>query len=60
MDKKNKCECNNQWAGANTTLTSKAGAKQKDENNNQWTSTSKKSPEMYATNCHPEKHNNNK
>jgi hypothetical protein len=34
MDKKQKCECNNQW-----------------------TSTLKKSPEAYSTNCHPEKHN---
>ena len=50
MDKKQKCESNNQWAGANI--------KEKDENNNQWTSTLKKSREMYATNCHPEKHNN--
>ena len=32
--------------------------KEKDENNNQWTSTLKKSREMYATNCHLEKHNN--
>ncbi|MBQ3422125.1 MAG: hypothetical protein IJH34_10755 [Romboutsia sp.] len=57
MDKKQKCECNNQWAGTNISLTSKADVKQKDENNNQWTSTLKKSPEAYSTNCHPEKHN---
>ncbi len=56
MDNKHKCECNNQWAGANTTLTSKASSKEKDETNNQWTTTLKKSPEMYADNCHPEKH----
>jgi len=37
-------------------LTSKAGVKQKDETNNQWTSTSKKCPENFAENCHPEKH----
>ena len=35
-----------------------ADVKEKDENNNQWTSTLKKSREMYATNCHLEKHNN--
>ena len=58
MDKKEKTEFNNQWAGANTTLTSKTDSKQKDENNNQWTSTLKKSREMYADNCHPEKHDN--
>ncbi|MEI3044631.1 MAG: hypothetical protein V8T82_02645 [Romboutsia timonensis] len=39
-------------------LTSQTNVKEKDENNNQWTSTLKKSREMYATNCHPEKHNN--
>ena len=33
MDKKQKCECNNQWAGTNISLTSKADVKQKDENN---------------------------
>lgn len=58
MDKKQKCECNNQWAGSNISLTSQTNVKEKDENNNQWTSTLKKSREMYATNCHPEKHNN--
>ena len=47
MDKKEKTECNNQWAGANTTLTSKADSKQKDENNNKSTFTLKKSREMY-------------
>ena len=57
MDKKEKCECNNQWAGANISLTSQAGVKEKDENNNQWTSTLKKSREAFSTNCHPEKHN---
>ncbi len=56
MDKKKKSEFTNQWAGPNTTLTSKTGVKQKDENNNQWCSTSKKSPEVYGENCHPEKH----
>ena len=39
-------------------LTSQTNVKEKDENNNQWTSTLKKSREMYATNCHLEKHNN--
>ena len=58
MDKKQKCESNNQWAGANISLTSQTNVKEKDENNNQWTSTLKKSREMYATNCHIEKHNN--
>lgn len=58
MDKKQKCECNNQWASANVSLTSQTNVKEKDENNNQWTSTLKKSREMYTTNCHPEKHNN--
>ena len=57
MNKKKKCENNNQWAGSNISLTSKTGVKQKDETNNQWTSTSKKSPENFAENCHPEKHN---
>lgn len=57
MDKKRKCEFNNQWAGNNTSWTSKAEVKQKDENNNQWTSTLKKSPDVYVENCHPTKHN---
>lgn len=57
MEKKCKCEQNNQWAGANISWTSKTGVKQKDENNNQWTSTLKKAPDMYGDNCHPEKHN---
>ena len=39
MDKKQKCESNNQWAGANISLTSQTNVKEKDENNNQWTST---------------------
>ena len=54
MDKKQKCQSNNQWAGANISLTSQTNVKEKDENNNQWTSTLKKSREMYATNCHLE------
>ena len=58
MDKKQKCESNNQLACANISLTSQTNVKEKDENNNQWTSTLKKSREMYATNCHLEKHNN--
>ena len=53
-----RCESNNKWAGANVSLTSQTNVKEKNENNNQWTSTLKKSREMYATNCHPEKHNN--
>ncbi|WP_154658887.1 hypothetical protein [[Clostridium] dakarense] len=57
MKKESKCEVNNQWAGANTTLTSKAGVKEKDENNNQWTSTNKKAPEMYQDNFNKGKNN---
>ncbi|MGX4599888.1 hypothetical protein [Faecalimicrobium sp. JNUCC 81] len=57
MKKESKCESNNQWAGANTTLTSKAGVKEKDENNNQWTSTNKKAPEMYQNNFNKGKNN---
>lgn len=60
MTDKNKCECNNQWCGSNISWTSKASSTQKDENNNQWTSTLKKSPEAYADNCHPEKHTRSK
>lgn len=60
MQTKNKNANNNQWAGANTCLTGKTGVKEKDETNNQWTSTIKKSPDMYSTNCHSEKHENNK
>ncbi|WP_297131576.1 hypothetical protein [Terrisporobacter sp.] len=47
MDKKTKCECNNQWAGSNISWTSKTEVKEKDERNNQWTSTLKKSLDMY-------------
>lgn len=57
MDKKEKCECSNQWAGSNISWTSKAELKEKDERNNQWTSTLKKSPEAYSENCHQENHN---
>ncbi len=32
MDKKQKCESNNQWAGANISLTSQTNVKEKDEN----------------------------
>ncbi|WP_373601357.1 hypothetical protein [Paraclostridium bifermentans] len=56
MAKKCKSECNNQWAGGINSLTSKTGVKEKDATNNQWTSTLKKSPEVYSENCHPEKH----
>ena len=31
MDKKTKCECNNQWAGSNISWTSKTEVKEKDE-----------------------------
>ena len=58
MNINKKTECNNEWAGPNTSLTSKDLSKEKDENNNQWTSTSKRSPDIYSENCHPEKHNN--
>ncbi|MBC5996579.1 hypothetical protein EAI30_05695 [Romboutsia ilealis] len=57
MDKKEKCECSNQWAGSNISWTSKAELKEKDERNNQWTSTLKKSPEAYSENCYQENHN---
>ena len=56
MDKKQKCEYDNQWAGSNISWTSKANVKEKDERNNQWTSTLKKSPDQYSQGCHPEKH----
>ena len=59
MDKKQKCECDNQWAGTNISLTSQTNVKEKDENNNQWTCTLKKSREMYSTNSHVENHNKN-
>lgn len=49
MSKKTKNECNNQWAGSNINLTSKAEVKEKDERNNEWTSTLKKSPDMYES-----------
>lgn len=55
-----KTQYDNQWAATNISLTSQTGVKEKDETNNQWTSTLKKSREVYSTNCHPEKHKNNK
>lgn len=58
MNKNFKDEVNNQWAGSNISLMSRAESKEKDENNNEWTSTLKKSPKVYGRNCHPEKHNN--
>ena len=58
MNKNFKDEVNNQWAGSNISLMSRTESKEKDENNNEWTSTLKKSPEVYDRNCHPEKHNN--
>lgn len=57
MDKKEKCEFSNQWSTSNISWTSKAEVKEKDERNNQWTSTLKKSPEEYSKNCHSENHN---
>lgn len=47
MNKKTKSECNNQWVGSNVNLTSKTQVKQKDERNNEWTSTLKKSSDIY-------------
>lgn len=47
MDKKKKTECDNQWATSNMFLTSKTEVKNKDERNNEWTSTLKKSPDVY-------------
>lgn len=47
MNKKKKSEFNNQWAASNMFLTSKAEVKEKDERNNEWTSTLKKSPDLY-------------
>lgn len=47
MNKKKKSEFNNQWATSNMFLTSKAEVKEKDERNNEWTSTLKKSPDLY-------------
>ena len=58
MNKNFKDEVNNQWAGSNISLMSITESKEKDENNNEWTSTLKKSPKVYGRNCHPEKHNN--
>ncbi|QJA08325.1 hypothetical protein HF520_04895 [Romboutsia sp. CE17] len=58
MNKNFKDEVNNQWAGSNISLMSRTESKEKDENNNEWTSTLKKSPKVYGRNCHPEKHNN--
>lgn len=58
MNKNFKDEVNNQWAGSNISLMSRTESKEKDENNNEWTSTLKKSPKVYDRNCHPEKHNN--
>ena len=47
MDKKKKTECDNQWATSNMFLTSKTEVKEKDERNNEWASTLKKSPDEY-------------
>ncbi len=47
MKNKKKNECNNQWATSNISWSSKAEVKEKDERNNEWTSTLKKSPDMY-------------
>lgn len=58
MNKNFKDEVNNQWAGSNISLMSRAESKEKDENNNEWTSTLKKSPKVYDRNCHLDKHNN--
>ena len=58
MNKNFKDEVNNQWAGSNISLMSRAESKEKDENNNEWTSTLKKSLEVYGKNCYPKKHNN--
>ena len=60
MDMNKKPECDTQLAGTNISLTSQTGVKEKDETNNQWTSTLKKSREVYSTNCNPEKQKNNK
>ena len=47
MDKKKKNEYDNQWATSNMFLSSKAEVKEKNERNNDWTSTLKKSPDVY-------------
>ena len=47
MSKKTKTEFNNQWAKSLNDLTNKSEAKQKNENNNQGTSTLKNSSEAY-------------
>lgn len=47
MSREKKTECNNQWATSNMFLTSKAEVKEKNERNNEWASTLKKSPDVY-------------
>ncbi len=47
MSREKKTECTNQWATSNMFLTSKAEVKEKNERNNEWASTLKKSPDVY-------------